>query len=183
MEPRELTYAEVNATRRSVTSWTGEVVGRALLTTIVEEATRAPSAFNGQPWRVVVVQGDALAALRDHLGGNADKVEAAGTLAVLLADTECLDGREGFYDGTLARTEQEWAARNVGLLGMNLMLAAWSHGVGTRPMIGFDAAGLREGLGLSTSWHPVLMLAVGWPDGEPTHPQERVPVEQVLTFR
>lgn len=182
MEPRDRTYAEVNATRRSVRSWTGEVVSQELLREVVAEAVLAPSAFNGQPTRYVVVQGDALDRVRSSLGGNAARVEAAGTLVALFADTEAAAGREAFLDGRPGRTLGDWAGRNVGLSAMNLLLAAWSHGLGTRPMSGYDPVGLRDALDLPDTWHPVMVVAVGWPDGEPSGTHDRVPVDEVLTF-
>jgi len=182
MEPRDRTYAEVNRTRRSVRSWTGEVVSRELLREVVAEATLAPSSFNGQPTRYAVVQGDALARVRDALGGNATKVESAGTLVALFADADVAAGRESFLDGRPGRTLGDWAGRNVGLSAMNLLLAAWSHGLGARPMSGYDPVGLREALDLPETWHPVMVVAVGWPDGEPEDERDRRPVDEVLTF-
>lgn len=182
MEPRDRTYAEVNATRRSVRSWTGEVVSRELLREVVADATLAPSAFNGQPTRYVVVQGEALGRVRESLGSNAPKVEAAGTLVALFADTAAAAGREAFLDGRPGRTLGDWAGRNVGLSAMNLLLAAWSHGLGARPMSGYDPTGLRDALDLSATLHPVMVVAVGWPDGEPTTERDRRPVDEVLTF-
>jgi nitroreductase len=182
MDPRDRTWAEVNATRRSVVSYTGEVVSRELIREIVDEAALAPSAFNGQPWRFVVVQGDALDRFDEALGGNMSKIRSAGTLVAVFADTSGLDGREGFYDGSLARTTGEWAARNGGIVAMNVLQAAWSHGVGTRPMIGFDAAGLRDAADVPDSWHPVLSVAMGWPADEDLPPRSRRPVDEVLRF-
>jgi nitroreductase len=183
MDPRNRTWAEVNETRRSVTRWTGEVVTRDLVRSIVAEAHLAPSAFNGQPWRFAVAQGPTLDAVLEPLGGNGPKVAAAGTLVAVFVDMAGVEGKEGFYDGTLARTPEEWAARNGGLVAMNLLQAAWSHGVGSRPMIGFDPAGLRDGLGVPVTWHPVLIVALGWPDGDEPTPRSRVDVDEVLSFR
>lgn len=182
MAARERTWAEVNATRRSVTRWTGEVVAPALVREIVAEAHLAPSSRNAQPWRFVVAQGDALEATLGALGGNADKVAAAGTLVAVFADMALVDDSD-FYDGSLLRTPEEWAARNVALAAMNLLQAAWSHGVGTRPMIGFRPRELAAALEVPERWRPVVVAAMGWPDGEEPQPRSRVPVDEVLTFR
>lgn len=185
MDPRDRTWAELAASRRSVTSWTGEVVSRDVVRDVVAEATLAPSAFNGQPWRFVVVQGDALAAFEDVLGGNHAKVAAAGTMVAVFADTaDVVEGgpKAGFYDGTTGRTPAEFAARNGSLAAMALMYAAWSHGIGTRPMIGFDADGLAEQLDVPSTWHPVLVLAMGWPSDETPAPRQRRPLSEVLRF-
>ena len=185
MEHRDLTWAEIASTRRSVTSYTGEVVSRDLVRAIVEEATQAPSAFNSQPWRFVVVQGDDLDAYADALGSNHAKVAGAGTMVAVFADLGAAtgDGRwADFYDGSTARLPEEYGARNASLAAMALMYAAWSHGVGTRPMIGFDADLVVEVADVPSSWHPVMVLAMGWPEDEDGSQNSRRPVDEVLRF-
>lgn len=182
MDPRDRTFSEVHRTRRSIVEYTGEVVSRDLVTAIVEEAAQAPSAFNSQPWRVVVVRDEELARVLPAMGGNAAKVREAGTLVAVFADLR-LEGRAaGFYDGSLARTPQEYGVRNGALLAMALMDVAWSHGVGTRPMIGFDAAALGEALDVPDGWHPVLTMTLGWPVETDQEPGERLPVAEILTI-
>lgn len=185
MEHRDLTWAELADTRRSVTDYTGEVVSRDLVRSIVAEATQAPSAFNSQPWRFVVVQGDDLDAFADVLGGNHAKVAGAGTMVAVFADLSDVtgDGRWAkSYDGSTARTPEEYGVRNASLGAMALMHAAWSHGVGTRPMIGFDADGLAAQLDVPATWHPVLVLAMGWPEDTAPAPRSRKDVDEVLRF-
>ncbi len=185
MEHRDLTWAELVRTRRSVTDYTGEVVSRDLVREIVEEATLAPSAFNSQPWRFVVVQGDDLDAFEDVLGGNHGKTRAAGTMVAVFADLADVTGdgsRAAYYDGRTGRSPVEYGVRNASLGAMALMYAAWSHGVATRPMIGFDADGLAAQLEVPSSWHPVLVLALGWPEEQPTGPGTRRDVVEVLRF-
>ncbi len=53
--------------RRSVRSFTSEPVPDDLLRALLEQASRAPSGGNLQPWRVYVVNGDAMARFRQHL--------------------------------------------------------------------------------------------------------------------
>lgn len=172
----------MHRTRRSVREYTGEVVSRDLVRDIVEEATLAPSAYNSQPWRVVVVRGDELGRVLPAMGGNAAKVENAGTLVAVFADLD-VAGRFGdSYDGSLARTPVEFGVRNGSLLAMAIMDVAWSHGVATRPMIGFDAAALVDALAVPSSWHPVLTMTLGWPVDGDTEPGDRRPVDEVLTF-
>ena len=185
MDHRDLTWAEIAATRRSVRTYTGEVLSRDLVRDIVEEATLAPSAFNSQPWRFVVVQGEGLDDYVDILGSNHEKVRGAGTMVAVFADLSAAtgDGRwADFYDGSTARLPEEFGVRNASLGAMALMYAAWSHGVGTRPMIGFDAEGLREVAEVPASWHPVMVLAMGWPVDDASTQNTRRPVEDVLRF-
>lgn len=185
MDRRDQTWSEVNATRRSVTTWTGEVVPRELVREIVAEAHLAPSAFNSQPWRFVVARGAAMDRFLGPLGSNADKVRAAGTIVALFADLGEIAASQrlsSFYDGTTARTVEEFGARNVGLVGMALLHAAWSHGVGTRPMIGFDADALARAAEVPDDWRAVMVVALGWPAGDEPASRSRRPVDEVLRF-
>lgn len=185
MEHRDLTWAELVTTRRSVRTYTGDVVSRDLVRAIVEEATLAPSAFNSQPWRFLVVQGDDIDAYAEVLDGNHAKVRGAGTMVAVFADLADVTGdgdRADYYDGRTARTPEEYGVRNASLAAMALMYAAWSHGVGTRPMIGFDADALSAIADVPATWHPVLVLAMGWPDDGGASQNSRHAVDEVLRF-
>lgn len=182
MDPRDQTFAQVHRTRRSVTDYTGEVVSRELVREIVEEAALAPSSMNSQPWRVVVVRGDELERVLPALGGNAKKVAAAGTLVAVYADLDLDERMASYYDGGLARTPEEYGVRNGSLFAMALMDVAWSHGVATRPMIGFHPEALADELDLPDTWHPVLVMSLGWPADVDRGDHDRRPVDEVLTI-
>lgn len=182
---RDLPYAELNRTRRSWLGYTGEVVAQDLIRTIVDEATLAPSGSNLQPWRFVVAGPDQLDRFAEALGSNIEKVRDAGTLLVVFGDPNAVEakpGAEAFYDGGKT-SRRDFAVRNASLAAMNLMLAAWSHGVATRPMIGFEPFLVREAARAPRHWVPVVAMAVGYPDlvRQPSA-RDRLPVDDVLTF-
>ncbi len=54
-------------TRMSVRQFTPQPVSDELLRGLVEDAARAPSGGNVQPWRIYAVNGDSMTALREHL--------------------------------------------------------------------------------------------------------------------
>jgi nitroreductase len=182
---RDLPYEELNRTRRSWVGYTGEVVPEELLRVIVAEATLAPSGSNLQPWRFVVAGPDQLDRFADGLGSNLEKVRAAGTLVVVFADQNAVDEvqrAKEFYDGGKT-SRRDFAIRNGSLVAMNLMLAAWSHGVATRPMIGFEPFLVRAAAKAPRHWVPVVALAVGYPDDQRQQvPRDRRSLDEVLTF-
>lgn len=61
--------SEAVAARRSVRAFTDEPVDDATLRSLLERAARAPSGGNVQPWRIYVVNGDAMARFRDAMDG------------------------------------------------------------------------------------------------------------------
>ena len=71
------------------------------------------------------------------------------------------------------------------LAAQNLMLAAWTLGLGTCP-IGlarplFNRAEVKEELGVSRQWPCALPIAVGWPYGQ-TPPTSRRPA-QIIAWK
>ena len=74
--------------RRSIRRYRKDPVPEGLLREILEAALRAPSAWNLQPWRIVVVRDPATKrALREAAFGQAH-VEEAPVVLVLYADLE-----------------------------------------------------------------------------------------------
>lgn len=61
----QVTEAVMN--RRSVRGFRPEPVAPELLTALLETASRAPSGGNVQPWRLYLVNGDAMVRFREHL--------------------------------------------------------------------------------------------------------------------
>jgi nitroreductase len=59
--------AEAVARRRSIRAFTSEPVELSLLREVVEQAARAPSGGNLQPWRIHVLTGEALARFRREM--------------------------------------------------------------------------------------------------------------------
>ena len=182
---RTLPYAELNESRRSWLGYTGEVVAQELVRDIVAEAALAPSGSNLQPWRIVVAGPDQLDRFGDGLGSNLEKVRDAGTLLVVFGDPNAVeekDGSKDFYDGGKT-SRRDFAVRNASLFAMNLMLSAWSHGVATRPMIGFEPFLVREAAKAPRHWIPVVAMSAGYPDPDAEQgPRRRLDVDDVLTF-
>jgi nitroreductase len=139
----------------------------AIIDELVDAARLAPSCFNKQPWRFLVLVGDeALAKGRAAL--SASNAVWAARAPVLIAtyarrDDDCVlkDGRAYYHFDT-------------GLAVMNLMLAATERGLTARPMAGFRPAALKEAFALADADEPVVMLAVGYPDDDESHlPEEK----------
>lgn len=57
--------------RRSVRRFTPRAVPDDVLRSLVEDAARAPSGGNLQPWRIYVVNGESMGRLREHLASQA----------------------------------------------------------------------------------------------------------------
>jgi nitroreductase len=172
---------------------------------LAELATRAPSAFNLQNWRLHAVRSAEMKErLRAAAFGQAKVSQAAVTFVVSgeIPDGEELNERlqpavvTGFLDtatadawADMARTSfrdpdraREEAIRSATLLGATLMFAAEGLGFSTAPMSGFDRESVRDLLGLTEGVVPVLLLAVGAPASGRPRQKPRRPVLDILTF-
>lgn len=171
---------------------------------LVHLATRAATAFNLQNWRFIAVHTPAAKSqLRSVAWDQAKITEAAVTFIVCgqLADESVLAerlapavdagimsaemvpgwvaGARGLYHEQPQRQRDE-AVRSASFGAATLMQAAQGMGLGTSPMIGFDAEAVAYEFDLAANEIPVLLVAVGYamPENWPRKP--RRPLEEVL---
>jgi nitroreductase len=158
---------------------------------LIELAKLAPSSFNMQNYRFVLVRDPELRKQIRAVAWDQTQVTDASLLVILCADlTAHLNNPQRywahapqevqdilvpaltpFYDGkpTLIRDE---AMRSTGFAGMTLMLAARDMGYDSCPMIGFDAEAVAKLIKLPGDHVLSFMLAIGkqakpaWPRGE-----------------
>jgi len=94
---------EVVNERRATVSFDGSPVADEDLKTILEAGAKAPSGYNIQPWRFVVVRlPEGKKALREAAMGQ-PKVEEAGVVIVCCGDINCARGEQ--FERVLAMSE------------------------------------------------------------------------------
>ena len=182
---REVPYAALNLSRRSWIDFTGKIVEQSLLIAISKEAALAPSSSNLQPWHFVFFQGKGLSKLNGALSDrNYARVMSSGTAAVVLGNPSEVNKLTGstIYDSGKA-SRRDFAIRNASLVAMNFMLSAWSYGIATRPMIGFEPYLVREAAGAPRHLVPVISMAVGYPaESSELSLRSRKPIEEIVSF-
>jgi nitroreductase len=158
----------------------------AVLKQALHLATLAPSSFNLQPWRFLVVRSAAnrqrLRACahnqpkvteapvvvvvlgyhtphRSHLGPMIDRMRALGVVTPEAAAE--LRARAGH---AMERVPDRslWATRSAMLAAATLMIAAESLGVASAPMEGFDAAKVKEAFGVPEDHTVCCLIALGY---------------------
>jgi len=173
---------------------------------LVRIATTAPTSFNFQNWRFIAVRtSEAKARLRRIAWDQPKITEAAATFIICgqLIDHRVLPQRlsPAVETGIMpAQTVADWegAARSLyldqplrqrdeavrsGAIGATtLIYAANALGLGSTPMIGFDADAVAHEFALAASEVPVMLLSVGkaLPENWPQKP--RRPLTEVLDF-
>jgi nitroreductase len=166
----------------------------ALLKHILHLATRAPSGFNLQPWRFIVVRsGRNRRKLRGCANGQPQVSEAPVVLIVLgyhhphrsdldaVVATQVALGAitpEGAAElrARASRTMERvadravWATRSTMLAAATLLIAAESLGVASAPLEGFDPARVKEAFGVPDDHTVCCLIALGFAAEAPPFP-------------
>ncbi|WP_288108754.1 nitroreductase family protein [Limnobacter sp.] len=167
--------------RRAIKGFDPEfVIPAADETKMLEAAIQAPTSFNIQHWRFVVVRDKALRQEMRKLGNDQAQITDASLLVIMTADTKAwqknparywekapkevadlLVGWMGpFHDGRewLQRDE---AQRSIGMAMQTLMLSAKGLGYDSCPMIGFDIEAVAKLINLPADHVMGPMVAIG----------------------
>ena len=176
--------------RRSTPSFTGEPIPASDLRQILDAGLQAPSGYNLQPWRFVVVQQPEGRRRLRAAAYNQAKVEEASALIVACGDRDGwrrdLDemlrmgraaGMPESYAAQAAHSVPEylssfsesemvgWLNKQVMLAYTSMMLMAEVLGYDTAPLEGFEQQKVCETLKLPLSYWVVALLAIGHLDG------------------
>ncbi|MFI5385218.1 MAG: nitroreductase family protein [Fimbriimonadales bacterium] len=174
--------------RRAVRDYTDQPVSEEAIRELIEAATLAPSAVNGQPWAFAVVQD------RDVLKRISDRSKLLllhGDFSPQLQKTLSSPDFNIFYNaGTLivicAKPDGEHPEWDCCLAGQNLLLAAREMGLGTCVIgLAWPALGLSEvkrDLEIPDDYEAVLPVIVGHPkDFPPGHGQKQPEILSWIT--
>jgi nitroreductase len=198
-----LTVTEAAEARRSIRQYKDRAVPAEDMREILRIAGLAPSAFNVQPWRFVVVEDAATKAALQQAAFGQKQVGGAPAVLVLYSDMkDVMETLEETVHPGYGEDKRPTAAEGVrkSLAGMGddelrawgagqsyialgyLLLAAQSLGYATSPMLGFNPAKVKEILDLPEHVAIPAMVALGEAD-EAGFPHHRHPVERVASFR
>jgi nitroreductase len=163
MKKSEIVY-EVIKRRRSVRSYKEDPPPRELLERLVEVGQWAPSPSNVQSWRFVIVSKPGpLSALKNLSPGFPRQATAAIVICSNDHDTQRFSGQ---MQAILVAEEAAMAAQNM-------LLMAHTMDYGSCPVASFSQAGITTLIGLPEHIHPVLIVALGTPDCQPSAPVRR----------
>ncbi|MHC5268924.1 nitroreductase family protein [Enterococcus sp. LJL98] len=202
-------FKEILYGRRSIRQYDPTVkISQEKMTEILREATLAPSSVNLQPWRFVVIESaegkEKLAPLAKF---NQRQVETSAAVIAIFGDFNHFEQAETIYHqaveqgympqavkekqltGIKAHAEKITQMENKetilidgGLVAMQLMLVARSHGYETCPIGGFEKAQIAEVLGLEKERYvPIMLVSIG-KGMEAGFPSVRLPIETIATW-
>jgi nitroreductase len=186
MASAQKSLAQAIRERRSTPSFDGEPIPPSDLRQILDAGLRAPSGYNMQPWRYIVVQHPEQRRRLRAASYNQAKVEEASAIIVACGDRDgwrkdleemLRMGRAGGmpesyaaqaaanvpgYLSSFSREEMEgWLNKQVTIATTTMMWAAEVLGYDTAMMEGFEQQGVCETLRLPMSYWVVSLLALG----------------------
>jgi nitroreductase len=188
--------------RRSIRKYDPTPIPRADLEEILRVTGLAPSPWNLQPWRFVIVEDAATKVKLQEAAYGQPQVGAAPAVIVMYSDmTDALatveetvhpgmkgpQGDKAAADirGTFSQFSDDdraaWGNAEANIALGYLLLAAQAHGYSTSPMLGFMPGKVKELLNLpADSRLPALIaIGIGAEDGFPHH---RHTVERIARF-
>ncbi len=170
----ERAVVETIMTRRSVRDYKEEAVDREQMAKVIECGIYAPSAMNLQTWAVRVVD---------------DKAFLDGVTEIAVKQNPKLKEQAGFRNffrnaptvAFIACPEESYSGEyDCGLLSENMMLSAWSMGIGScclgsvvPVMNSEEAKPYMERLQLPEGYKLLVAIAFGYPAGEAPVAPER----------
>ena len=197
------TASEAALSRRSIRSYADAPIVEAELRELTRLAARAPSAFNVQPWRFVVVRDDAMKTkLAEAAFGQPQVLRAPATI-VLVSDMEDALRRltEAMHPGmspekraagaesvrasfanTSVEEREAWGNAQTNIALGYLLLLAESLGYATSPMLGFDPEKVKSLLDLPAHVRITALVTIGYAAEEGFTPH-RLPAESLISFR
>jgi len=183
-----MTFEDAIKNWSSVKKFKDKEVEEETLNKIFDLATNAPTAFNLQPYRFIVLDSEEAKekAINSAIPVNR-WIQYADKIVVLVGDEEIdvnademLSHKleEGKIDEEKAENLREmyqryknrgekfmngWLTRNTMIPATFFMLACKNYGIGSCPVRGFSQPKLSEKLGLKQTERPILLVPIGYP--------------------
>jgi nitroreductase len=200
----EKQLAEIVHERRATPAFSASPVHEEDLTKILLAGLEAPSSYNMQPWRFVVVRDPEQRRRLRVAAMNQEQIEQAPVVIVACGHTEgwredleevLRIGRDhGFNEESRIERKRKnvsedlgshpniamWVTKQTMIAATTMMWMAEALGYDTGPMEGFYEDQVREVLGIPEHIRVIFLLAVGHLQGEDSKHPGRLPASRTL---
>ena len=176
-------------------------ISQADLERLIEAAMQAPTSFNIQHWRFVVIRDRALRAQVREVGNDQAQITEASALVLMTADVDAwkkeperywrnaptevaellVNWMGPFHEGR-EQLQRDEAQRSIGMAMQTLMLAAQGLGLDTCPMIGFDLEKVAELVGLPSDHCIGPLVAIGKRTKDAWPKPGQLPLSEVMVI-
>ena len=153
--------------RRSVRKYENKEIPQEVINQILEAGRHAPSAVNKQPIRFVVVKDGEIAKNFSSALFNRFIKDASMVIVGCANVKSLLTGKWAIIDTTIAL--------------QNMVIAAWSLGVGSCWIGAFDEGKVKQLLKIPEKWKVVALVTFGYPAEQPKSIRKKT-VEELFGF-
>ena len=144
---------DVIMSRRSIRKYKAREVGKDTIRRILEAGRYAPSAANKQPWHFILITDSEIKKLLSKGKWNGFIKDSAFTIA------GCA------YEGNVFA--RRWSTVDTAIALQNMVIAAWSMGIGSCWVGDFEEKEVRRILRIPRSWRIISLISFGYPDEAP----------------
>ncbi|MDX8367365.1 nitroreductase family protein [Cytobacillus sp. IB215665] len=201
---KDMSALEVMKTRTSVRKYEkGHVMPKEDLEEILNLTVTAPSSWNLQHWKFIVIDKEEDKQRLLPIAYNQEQVVDSSVTVAVLGDLQANENAEIVYGeavkkgfmpeeakntliaqingayASIPNAARDEAIRNGSLAAMQLMLAAKSLGYDTVPMGGYDSVKFVEEFNVPERYVPVMLISIG-KAAAPAHPTPRFPLKDVI---
>lgn len=190
--------------RRATNHFKSDPIPDEFLEAILRLGAQAPSGYNLQPWRFIVVRDAENRKRLQQVAFNQPKVGEAPVVIICFGMKEewkeraeevfregaergagpidkWQQAKEGAINALTSMIQMPvWVNRHTMIAFTTLMLVAESYGFDTAPMEGFDAEGVKREFGIPEEAEVCALLAIGRGDGPEKAYPGRFPLERIV---
>ena len=176
------------------------------INTLVNLATKAPTAYNMQNWRFIAVQSEDAKRQLKSAAFNQQKIIDASVAFIICGQLDGYQQLQQVLQSSVSaniieqKIAESWVAqatttlenniilqrdeaiRSASLAAMTLMLAAQDMGLGSCALGGFDAVKITQEFSLSNNELPVIIIVIGYPTHNNWQQKSRRLLSEILTI-
>jgi len=163
IEPND--FLEFLKKRRSIRSYQDKMIPDSEINMILEAARWTPSASNRQPWEFIIIKDREILKALSNIAFYG-KFLANASIAIAIIGKVSTNPRFYIQDTTLA--------------SMNIMLMAWSLGIGTCWIGTLQRERAKEILNIEKNDYLLTILPLGYIEGEIPKPRLRKELKEII---
>ncbi|MFX0040752.1 MAG: nitroreductase family protein [Promethearchaeota archaeon] len=153
--------------RRSIRSFQDKPLSEKELEMILEAARWAPSASNRQPWEFIVIKNkETLVKLAKSISYGKFMKQVPVAIAIVAK----------------VKSSPKWYLIDTSLVSMNMMLMAWSLGIGTCWLGAMNREKAKEIIGIRADDHLLTVLPFGYIQEEIPAPTSRKELSKIVKY-
>jgi nitroreductase len=185
-QEKRMDCRETILTRHSTRDFTEQPIPDNVLADMLEAAHMAPSAQNRQPWRFLVFRNPekikSLALNCGLIGLSNFFIRKAPCLIIACADSK----------SNIRINQQDYYLVDTTIAFHQMILMAWSYGVGSCWLAAFSEKKLKSWLDLPKSWRIVALSPFGYPAEKPglysqalktfAGSKDRLPLDSIVRY-